>query len=532
MENPQDMETEKRKPNPAELDIDYTTPAPPNRKKSFFANFVILRIVLFHLDKFEENTDKTTGKLFLNSKGQQREPVGLSTLNILAYAVGHVYNDMWATVWFMYLLYFITFTVEFGPGLASLALLSGQIADGISTNLVGFFIDKTKTRIGKRTPWFLFGTLLVIPCFLLTFNTWTGCQLLWGEEQGVKWKNGNNMVIVYIYYITLPALFNIGWAAVQISTMSIIVSITYDQKQRDNLISYRNAFTFGSNLATLGIALLLFKYEPDAVWQFRYLGLIITGIGILSGIFYLYGVPEVKLSTLAITKGIQYSSWSVESRGNTVEHWKEWLTIKQFYWYGLVYALARMSINVTMTLTPFYLIIVLLFQRRELEPTPPEIASVPLVSYTSSMIFTLLYTHKFNKYFNEYNRLSTLMYGSILVIISSVPFLFMQANVHWLIYIFVPIQGIGLAIGLNVSSSLISDMLGRNNKNSSFVYGMYSLADKFSSGILLVIIGRTVIENEHWLRILTGILPIVTSFWAWFFAFMGQEEGFIELHDL
>ena len=71
----------------------------------------------------------------------------------------------------MYLLYFISYTVEWGPGLASLALLSGQITDGIATNLVGFFIDKTKTKIGKRTPWFIFGTVLVIPSFLLTFNT-------------------------------------------------------------------------------------------------------------------------------------------------------------------------------------------------------------------------------------------------------------------------------------------------------------------------------------------------------------------------
>ena len=184
-----------------------------------------------------------------------------------------------------------------------------------------------------------------------------------------------------MYYITLPALFNVGWAAVQISTMSIIVSITYDQKQRDNLISYRNACTFGSNLFTLGFALLLFNYVSDAVWQFRYLCLIITVIGVLMGCFYLYGVPEVKLSTKAITQGIQYSSWSVESRGNTVEDWKEWLTIKQFYCYGLVYTLARMSINVTMTLTPFYLIHVLKYHKRDMEPTPPEIASVPLVSY-------------------------------------------------------------------------------------------------------------------------------------------------------
>ena len=51
----------------------------------------------------------------------------------------------------------------------------------------------------------------------------------------------------------------------------------------------------------------------------------------MTGIFYLYGVPEVTLSSKAITQGIQYSSWSVESRGNSVESWREWLTIKQFY---------------------------------------------------------------------------------------------------------------------------------------------------------------------------------------------------------
>lgn len=141
----------------------------------------------------------------------------------------------------MYLLYFISYTVKWGPGLASLALLSGQITDGIATNLVGFLIDKTNTRIGKRTPWFLFGTFLVIPSFILTFNTCYACELLCGWSDEVACNTGKYEIIAYVYYITLPAIFNIGWAAVQISTMSIIVSITYDQKQRDSLISYRNA---------------------------------------------------------------------------------------------------------------------------------------------------------------------------------------------------------------------------------------------------------------------------------------------------
>ena len=108
---------------------------------------------------------------------------------MIAYATGHIYNDLWATVWFMYLLYFISYTIEFGPGLASLALLSGQIADGFSTNIIGFLIDKTRTRIGKRTPWFIFGTLLVAPCFYLTFNSWFACTFFCGEKDSGQWSS-------------------------------------------------------------------------------------------------------------------------------------------------------------------------------------------------------------------------------------------------------------------------------------------------------------------------------------------------------
>lgn len=429
-------------------------------------------------------------------------------------------------------MYFITYTVDYGSGLASLALLSGQISDGIATNFVGFFIDKTNSRIGKRTPWFIFGTLLVVPWFLGTFNTWLVIDLVWGRDWEDHCTPQTHKIITYIYYITLPALFNVGWAAVQISTMSIIVAITYDQKQRDALISYRNACTFGSNLLTLCIALFLFSYIPDAVDQFRILGFIITAIGIATSSIYLYGCNEVVLSERAITHGMQHSKWSVRAEGDEVKSWKDWFKIKQFYAYGIVYMMNRMSINVTMALTPFYLIIVLGYIKSEFEPTPPEIASVPLVSYCSSMIFTLLFTHIFKDVFNEYNRILTLISGWILVTLGSLPFLFLNPPLHWLVYIFVPVQGIGLAIGLNVSASLTSDMIGRNHKSSAFVYGAYSLVDKFASGLLLVFIGETMIQNSHWLRLLAGLLPIFTSSLAWLFAYLGQNEEYEELVDL
>lgn len=222
---------------------------------------------------------------------------------------------------------------------------------------------------------------------------------------------------------------------------------------------------------------------------------LITGIGFTTGVIYLIGCPENKLSERAVTHGLKHAQWSLNAAGNSVENWRDWLKSKQFYAYGLVYTLTRLSINVTMSLTPFYLIIVLEYCECQNEPTPPVIASVPLVSYLSSMIFTLLFSNKFNNVFNEKNRILTLAIGFVLVAVSSIPFLFLTIEFSWFIYLCVPVQGIGLAIGLNVSGSLMSDMIGRNNKSSAFVYGTYSLVDKFTSGLILVLIGETMIEN-------------------------------------
>lgn len=73
-------------------------------------------------------------------------------------------------------------------------MLSGQIADGITTPIVGFYSDKTESRFGKRTPWYIFGTILVLPTFLGIFIHPEF------DNEGMK----------IAYYVTLPAIFNVG----------------------------------------------------------------------------------------------------------------------------------------------------------------------------------------------------------------------------------------------------------------------------------------------------------------------------------
>jgi Na+/melibiose symporter-like transporter len=76
------------------------------------------------------------------------------------------------------------------------------------TPLVGALSDKIKTRIGSRTPWYIFGTLIVIPSFLaLFFHPFE--TIVGNNDDGNKTPTGE-----LVYYLFFPALFNVGWASV------------------------------------------------------------------------------------------------------------------------------------------------------------------------------------------------------------------------------------------------------------------------------------------------------------------------------
>lgn len=132
-----------------------------------------------------------------NKLNAKRDSLG--SRQIAAYAVGHFSNDLCAAAWFTYVLFFVKEVVKLNSVISGFVMLSGQIADGLTTPVVGFLSDKTKTKIGKRTPWYIFGSIIVIPTFLGIF-----IKPDFGEHENAE----------IAYYITLPALFNVGWACV------------------------------------------------------------------------------------------------------------------------------------------------------------------------------------------------------------------------------------------------------------------------------------------------------------------------------
>lgn len=91
----------------------------------------------------------------------------------LAYGVGHVLNDVCASMWFTYLLVFFHLVLKFSSTLSGVILLVGQVADALATPFVGYQSDLDDDfwlcKYGRRKTWHLIGKcrLFTVSCFFI-----------------------------------------------------------------------------------------------------------------------------------------------------------------------------------------------------------------------------------------------------------------------------------------------------------------------------------------------------------------------------
>ena len=89
------------------------------------------------------------------------------------YGVGHIENDLCATLWFSYLLVFLEQVTKLSPGKAGILMVIGQLTDGLATPIVGLGLDKIGlcgSSYGRRKSWHMLGTLLVSISFAFIYT--------------------------------------------------------------------------------------------------------------------------------------------------------------------------------------------------------------------------------------------------------------------------------------------------------------------------------------------------------------------------
>ena len=115
--------------------------------------------------------------------------------------------------------------------------------------------------------------------------------------------------------------------------------------------------------------------------------------------------------------------------------------------------------------------------------------------------------------------------GMFEIFVTSVPLYFLSdiAPGRNMVYPLVASQGIGLAIILNTATSIISDIIGQDAENSAFVYGVYSLFDKFANGFLLYYIVANYTEDPLDLRYIIAGIPVFSSIGTYSLTYIGQK---------
>lgn len=181
----------------------------------------------------------------------------VSRLTAASYSVGHFLNDACASLWFSYLLFYLEHAQRLSPLDSGAVLLSGQLFDALATPTVGLLSDRSRgipaLGLGRRKLWNLIGVCIVVVCFYFVFGTCLPCDVDHnGESTSATAKT--------VSFAVFASLFNVGWAAVQVSHMSMVPELTHDEGERVMLNSARYAATILANVLVFVTMFIVLRF--------------------------------------------------------------------------------------------------------------------------------------------------------------------------------------------------------------------------------------------------------------------------------
>lgn len=392
----------------------------------------------------------------------------------LAYSVGHVLNDVCASMWFTYLLTYQHSVLKFSNTTAGNLFLLGQIADAISTPTVGYESDRPNDlwlcKYGRRKVWHLVGTICVALSFPFIFMECIECSDSSQQAQ-------------FLYYGAFIVIFQFGWASTQVSHLSLIPDLTPISTERFELNALRYAMTVMSNIfaySTLWLVLGLSNSSESHIGSqdvpvFRNVALTMVAVGSVFSIIFHIFVKE--------NPHDNHEQRIINEASDLVEkphlRWKDWFLQPQFYMIALLYMATRLYVNLSQAYMPLYIQDTLGLHKQ-------KIAIIPLVIYISGFLSSF-----FIKFLSRVmgNKI-TYFFGCLLALGACVWLYFGEGQRYstYEIYVVAVLIGVAGSTLLIISLAFTSDLISNSTTSCAFVFGAMSFVDKLSNGIALVTI--------------------------------------------
>lgn len=223
-------------------------------------------------------------------------------------------NLIWQMI-SLYLLYFYTDIMKLNAASIAVMFIVCRIIDAVTDVLVGFAIDKTRTRWGKSRPWFLFGAVPFAVAALLAFSV-------------PDISPDGKLVYAYVTYIFLSFMYTV----VNIPLASILPTLTDDMNERTVLATWRKFFAFMGSTIVSATALYLVKMVGNGNEAVGFRG--VMGIfGVAGCVCFLLTFALVRENNLSQTEKSATLKETIQSAAHNTP-WKLFALNILFMWTG------------------------------------------------------------------------------------------------------------------------------------------------------------------------------------------------------
>ena len=166
----------------------------------------------------------------------------------IGFGVGDIFGGGAMMIIGFYYLYFLTDVVLLTPKLAGIVFLISKAWDAVTDPLMGMISDRTRTRWGRRRPYFLAGVVLI---FLSFFAMWFPVDFDRELHRFIF------ILVAYVFFSTVITMVMIPYNA-------LVPELTPDYDERTALTTFRIAFSGFSSLLCAVVPWEIVKaFDPD-----------------------------------------------------------------------------------------------------------------------------------------------------------------------------------------------------------------------------------------------------------------------------
>lgn len=229
--------------------------------------------------------------------------------------IGYGFGDLSANIILaaisFYLLYFMISVAGLDPKLAGLVFIVGKFWDAISDYLMGVISDKTKSKLGKRRVFMLFGSIPYGLIFILLWIT--------------PFSDTTSQVIKFIYFTSAYMLFNTAWTVVYVPYNALTANMTRDYDERTSLNGIRIIF---ANIGLLlGAAIFALLAEGEGSVFAQMFNSVKTGYTVAAAVFGVLAMLIMILSASMVRERVDANATYNKPLLKTI---KEFFSMKEF----------------------------------------------------------------------------------------------------------------------------------------------------------------------------------------------------------